>query len=845
MASDPLWNPISPRAWARALGLVHVPLFGPSQDNTHQRPPGEYAVLLDGRRSSFALCTGKDMSDLVQDQAPLSWSWSANLPRTFIVNERSGSVLYRRWDAPREVRRFPLPRTWVEAVELFHEAENPHNSQPASVIARMLAAFRQVRAALAVRDTNAATAARVFNAFLVGTEKVRAEQINDGDWRNCRTIGEAMDCLDKSDFDGVPDSVRPVEIGDILSDFLDSDPHTGCWLAPDLLIRHASGVLYQEAHFDLERSQPALFPGMAPLVYKGTSQRDARFTDAALARALVQQAFDASSDFTSKASSLLILDPACGSGVFLLEAIRELESRDYQGGATLTGYDTSEVSCVFASFCLKHAERDVKPGLNLRWQVQQRDALQTDWGKPNFVLTNPPFGAWKKMSAPDREIVRKALGDVFEGHTDKSMAFVWRAMQSLQPGGAVASIVPSPALESTAGEKWRKALADQAMIRLIGRFTGFAFFQGATVEPGFIVLKKKGAETASREPVTVVLAGEGAEDDSLRLLRLQADALHLIAKNLDLEVYLTAPETITSASWMPRSQRYLALIDRLEAASVSRVGDLFDVHQGTITGNNRVFILSAADWHNLPSTEREYFRPAAGTPTLRGCQLSQEQFVFYPYGRTAIADETALKAKVPTYYERWLMPHQPILRGRSRRTEDNWWQLAEARSWQHEPCKKLVSEYFGDIGSFAYDAEGEYIVLQGYGWLWRRGNADSSADMPEASPDDPESTPPPLPFHRSPLPWAYLAILNSSPFEFLLAHFCPRVQGGQFNLSARFINKVFLPDLEDETQVPGDHVRKLEMMGRQLSLGRFVDSDSLSQAAARVYGAPPEMMRSE
>ena len=134
---------------------------------------------------------------------------------------------------------------------------------------------------------------------------------------------------------------------------------------------------------------------------------------------------------------------------------------------------------------------------------------------------------------------------------------------------------------------------------------------------------------------------------------------------------------------------------------------------------------------------------------------------------------------------------------------------------------RLVTTYFGRRGSFAFDAKGEYVVLQGYGWGWK--GYDDDQDNPEVAP-----------FERSPLPWAYLALLNSDVFEVFTEYFCPRVRGGQFNLSDRFIARAFLPDLSDETYQMDDTVTALAEIGRKIHDGHPISSTKLRQASSRI-----------
>lgn len=179
--------------------------------------------------------------------------------------------------------------------------------------------------------------------------------------------------------------------------------------------------------------------------------------------------------------------------------------------------------------------------------------------------------------------------------------------------------------------------------------------------------------------------------------------------------------------------------------------------------------------------------------------------------------EAELEAAVPQYYHNWLEPARATLVARCRSGEGNWWTLAQERRWQWVGGPKLVTKYFGERGSFAYDESGEYLVLQGFGWISKIHLRDT-------------------PFFESDLPFAYLALLNSSVFEDLLACFCPRIQGGQFDLSPRFIASVFLPDLSDELRVPGDVVQDLARVGKQFHAGKTPPAGPQTELAERVYG---------
>ena len=839
------WDPFSPRDWAQTLGLAHVALFGNESGQRRERPDGDYSVLQDGRRSSCAIFAIDDPRDLILSQEPQSWSWSANLRYTIILGKKTGTLVTRRWDLPDLVKQYRIPKNRPEAVAMFERFSEAKVSRSVDVIARMLKAFRNIRAILSPRTTNALQAINVFNAFLLGTEKVRRRQISAESWCGCRKIREALELLpDLREYyiSEINDTILDIQIGDILLDYLEDEPNSQCRLEPDLLIRHASGTLYQEAHMEINRGEQSLIPGHAgPLSYKGASRRDTHYTPPAFARVLVEQSIRHLVEDGRLPANLRVTDPACGSGVFLQEALRHLDDNGYQGSVTLAGTDNSDVSCAVTKFCLAIASRDSGKGINVVQEIKQADALQIDWGVADLILTNPPFGAWRKMNAADQKATDQTLRSLKHGHADKAMAFIWKAVESLKPGGVCASILPSPLLESTSGTDWRSALAEQAPPRLIGRFSGYNYFPNAMVEPGFLILQKPPLSRINPGYISLILASDGAEELALRATR--SDWIESTGEER-FEIYAVSADDMPPSNWMPRTRRTAEIMQKLRRSDTSTVGNLFDVKQGTLTGNNKVFVISERELSRLGLDERGFFRSAASTSTIRNCRINRDEFVFYPYSPNGprISSEEQLRSLLRDYYERYLEPLREQLI-RSGQFKPDWWQLIRPRRWQFAPTRKLVTAYFGDIGNFAYDNLGDFVVLQGYGWNWIGGNKDSqpepflplldSNDTDDEMDDGIEES---SSFFDGPLPWAYVALLNSPSFRSILSLYCPRVQGGQFNLSRRFISNVPIPDLSDENRVSADAVQKLAAAGRMLSSGEGYESDDLVALTNAAYG---------
>lgn len=828
-APGELWTPDDPVVWGRALGLAYVPLFGA----TRERPtewPGDCAALLDGQRSSFAVCSiyerGREY-----DRAPVAWSWSANLNHTVIIDNANGLLFLRRWDSPDTVRRFRLPVHPQGAEDLVSVLEGAALPACGDVILRMLSAFRRLRSV--VPDADSLDSIRVFNALLAGTQAARMGGIDEHGWLRCRTVRDTISHLPKSaqEATGVGNvraSTLEAIIEDVLGCFVAPDPGSGFRLEPDLLIRHAAGQLYQEAHLQIERDDLQLrLPGFSTDASPyGVTSRDVRFTPATLARALAKRVLDAVGEAGSR--RLDILDPACGSGIFLESAVRELEMRGFRGAVVLRGFDVSPVSCAMATFCLEDAKRDAEAsGIQVTIDVRTANALEEPWGTPDAVLMNPPFVRWDGMDRSDRELVSGALGHLTVGRPDKAMAFVWKGVEALRPGAVLASLLPASLFESAAGQLWRDALADRTERLLLGRFRGFSYFSGSAVEPGFVVLKRRGEEaTPQRQSVEIILADEGSEEHAIRNLRRYTHVSDMVS-GPGWCMFGASPESRGPAGWVPLHGEYLWLWDRLSALGVPRVKDLFTVRQGMRTGRKSAFVLDASSLEFLPRSERRFFRPAASSPTIAKGQLIRRVFAFFPFDKSGLLlrTERDLLDAVPEYHARYLQPALPHLVARAGIDPARWWVPVWERSWQWALTPKLVSKDFGEQGSFAFDETGEYVVLGGHNWEWRGVGLGLA------------------PFVESPLVWAYLALLNSPLFESVLSCCCPRVRGGQYKLARQFVGRALLPNLADEANVSPHDTRSLAQAGRQIHEGIGVDGEQLGGLAARAYGITPNEAR--
>lgn len=757
----------SPSEWADLLGLALTPLFGRNELE------GDHNVLLDGGYGSFALSVGDQR--IWKDRSAADWSWSSNLPHHVTVTPDAVAVV--RWDKP-EPDIFTRSSIANQMGQFYRYLTKDRVRSSQRVTDHMLMIFRRVRALVADAQMNDDRSIDAYLQFLA------------------RAISLSHPCTEARQpyvgSESLLESLAPTGVESLLEELTCRSPSAlPLALKPSLAVRHAGSEIFQEAHFELCRTSTSLdlFGYIDPARSKRITRGSTHFTPPALARSIAEQALAHLPDLKEH-ERLTILDPACGSGSFLYEALRALRRCGFRGRLTLIGRDTSRPAISMASFVLQIARADWSPEAGCEIDIQQADSLAAELPQADVVLMNPPFVAWPALTTEQREQMQDILGVHLHGRSDLSMAFVSRALETLTAGGVLGTLLPGSLLTLHAAEAWRKHLLDQADLRLIASFGDYGLFSYAQVNVAAAVLMKPRSDRDRQESVEALVAINEAEatGDALRALRL--GQLHTSPENPPLRkswrLFQTTPKKLArQATWRltsPKTEE--ALRQLVQMGRAVPIGDLFSVRQGVLTGLNSAFLLTESQIAKLPTREHKWFRPAIMSDSIRNGEIQSRHRVFYPYTETeqrlAITNEAVLVKLLPAYFEGYLHPVRIRLENRSevrQARQSYWWSLTRPRTWALDAGPRLVSKYFGKPGGFAMDLDARYIVVQGYAWL----------------PKWTATSPKQLPLEDALA--AYMAIMNSTPFGRLLEIFAPHVAGGQFNLSPRYVKHMPIPDL--------------------------------------------------
>lgn len=207
--------------------------------------------------------------------------------------------------------------------------------------------------------------------------------------------------------------------------------------------------------------------------------------------------------------TLKILDPAMGSGEFLLMALKKIQKLNSQPEflmevieKILFGMDIQteaiEIFKIRATFLLLNEEcsktpdfKNFKAGNSL---LKPKNGLETtfsevsDAGGFDIVVGNPPYLSSKEIATQQKEYYRKKYITA-KGQFDLYSIFLERAVSILKNGGKLGFIIPESFLIRSNFSFLRKYLLDQAQIKEIHQIKGV--FEDPKVANIVLILQNK------------------------------------------------------------------------------------------------------------------------------------------------------------------------------------------------------------------------------------------------------------------------------------------------------------------------------------------------------------------
>ena len=521
----------------------------------------------------------------------------------------------------------------------------------------------------------------------------------------------------------------------------------------------------------------------------------------------------------ARPEKLRVLDPACGSGTFLLRAFDHLmRARNPTGASVQSQFDpeTSErlvglrtsvltenlfgvdldaraVEIAQLNLMIRAAEsRHRLPTLERNVRVGNSviadpmiDARALDWpsafpeamreGGFDVVVTNPPYVRIQNLG--EKESTYLAQRFKADWNFDLYTTFVQQSWELLREGGIAGFILPNKFLNAKYGESLRTFLAENDAIFKLLDFRDYQVFDDATTYTCLLFLRR-GRRRAHFTFGSLIAGGDPGELRSLNESQFTTSEVP----------FPNHPEE----PWTLVPPKLRKLFDQLDAIPTKLGPQCAEIFQGLTTGGDFAFavkIVVAGPEHStirnvqdarVFEIETEVIKPLLKGREVRRWRVDWGQLgMIFPYDVSGQRPEPygmdEIERRFPGLYN-YLREYERPLRARERgrfQTGDGWHLYAYPKNLEKFQRPKILTQVLSDRNRFTLDPLGRFYFVGG-------GNA--GAYGIELKDSDEELT------------WYVLGVLNSRPVEFYHHLISTPFRGGFFSYGRRFLEPLPIPE---------------------------------------------------
>lgn len=410
--------------------------------------------------------------------------------------------------------------------------------------------------------------------------------------------------------------------------------------------------------------------------------------------------------------NFMFLDPACGSGGFLVRGAAQLSCRfGIPVGQALmeniAGVDNDPEALEHARCLIELFAADEGEGVNSRdvrllcvdTLLSPPERLLRMIAAPNGVqvlATNPPYVKLQTLDSAYRSQLASRYSGFTQFNFSLAPLFVIAGRRLLAPDGTLAYITQNNLFTSFAGEQVRRALQDD---RCIGRIVDFGHHR---VFKGVLAY-------------TCLLFVDNERHDSIAFERIEREVGLRDLQELDLGA--VPVDSLNPKKWRLAKPVHLRNLRRIEK-TLTPLGKVATIRVGFATLKDKVFFVDKGEpycraYH--PGTRDEYQVEASLThPAVRVADIREEdqmdsvtRRIIFPYrrvkGRYIAVPEADLRSDFPKAY-RYLSACRDILesRDKGKRSYEAWyaWGRTQARD---APGPKLLTKTFNTRPQFFMD----------------------------------------------------------------------------------------------------------------------------------------------
>ena len=456
-------------------------------------------------------------------------------------------------------------------------------------------------------------------------------------------------------------------------------------------------------------------------------------------------------------SKIKVLDPACGSGSFLIKAFDVIKewydryNRQNQLGATpntldvhlplvpnveeriltdnLYGVDLDPqaVEITILSLSLKAVKTSkklpymgdhIKCGNSIifgpaekmmehfgenwqekkpfKWKEEFPDVFEK--GGFDVVIGNPPYYSMETRTKEEQNYFQSMRPDLYRGKNDVYYYFIAYGLDFLKDGGTLGFIVERYWLEATYGDKLRQVLLNNATVEEVIDFGKLQIFRDSGNHTCICIFNKN-METEKRRNNTIRVARviEWSKPHEELPTHIKSHWEDKEFEDAFIQIFALQQKALSSKPWVLATSKSQDILDKINK-NCWKLSDLCKIEQGQKSGLNEVFSVTNAQIreHNL---ETQLLRKMIKNSDIRRYDVDwKDKYLIYTTDDTSIEKFSNIKKYLEKFYEKL------IKRAEVRDNLYPWYRLQRPRRQKlWEAPEKIVVPFRAPENRFAYD----------------------------------------------------------------------------------------------------------------------------------------------
>jgi len=537
---------------------------------------------------------------------------------------------------------------------------------------------------------------------------------------------------------------------------------------------------------------------------------------------------------------LKVLDPACGSGSFLIRAydvLVEEAERSLKRPLTYAEKKRLMLSCIYGVDLDERAREIAKLNLSLRlaargeklpmladnirlgnsliddatiagfkafhWEHEFKEIMEA--GGFDVIIGNPPYIRIQTLDKKEVEWFKQRHVAAGKGNYDIYVLFVEKALQLLSQEGRLGFILPHKFFNAKYGEGLRRVIAEGKHLSEIVHFSDQQVFKGATTYTCLLFLDKRPKRKFTFKKVK-----------DLEAWREKGDA----------EEGKIETSKTTAKEWNFVVGGEAELKSKLDAWPIKLKDIAERIGQGIRTSANEVYVLDVIERRTDNLLVKSRINPdvfevevRAVSNFLQGREiksydiLDSGKVVIMPYEikeKQAILLSPLRIKKEYSFLWNYLEKHKKYLEKRenNRFRGSSWYMFGRQQNIDLMLLPKILVPDIADRAAFAFDENGKYAFTSGYGITLEEDVKESMKYI--------------------------LGLLNSRLLNFYIKHISTPLRGGFFRYFRQYLSQLPIRTIDfDNPEEKALHDKMVLLVDKMLDLHKQLQALSEVQSAER------------